>query len=87
MSPPELKELTPCLYSCKMDIASEELENARIHRLRNCIPRDIDLLRIIYLFNKKSFAKLVPADKRFHGAEAAEEILDFAVLENFLGRA
>jgi hypothetical protein len=28
MSPPELVELTSCFYSCKMHIASEELEDA-----------------------------------------------------------
>ncbi len=37
MSPPELIELTSCLYSSKMHIASEELEKQKIHGLRVCI--------------------------------------------------
>jgi hypothetical protein len=81
MSPPELTELTPCLYSCKMHIASEELENAGNSQLSELHLAGNRLL------DEESFAKLVAADKRFHGAETIKEILDFAVLENFLRRA
>jgi hypothetical protein len=78
MSPPELMELTPCLYSCKLRIASRELEN-----IRN--PQSADLLLAVNrLLDEECLAKLVPADKRLHRAETVEEFLDFAVLENLL---
>jgi len=78
MSPPELTELTPCLYARKSSIASEKMENIRI-------PPIVDLfLAVNRLLDEERLAKLVPANKRFHGAEAVKEILDFAVLENLL---
>ena len=81
MSPPELTELTPHVYARKTRIASEKRE-----KIRN--PQDADSrCDAKALLDEKSLAKLVPAHEGFHGAETAEEILDFAVLENFLRRA
>jgi len=78
MSPPELIELTSCLYSSKMHIASEELENAENSQFAE------SELAGSRLLDEKSLAKLVPTDKGFHGAKTIKEILDFAILENLL---
>lgn len=81
MSPPELVELTPCLYSSKMHIASEELENAGNLQFAE------SELAGNRLLDEESLAKLVPTDKGFHGAKTTKEILDFAILEDLLRRA
>src|SRR5438874_4651994 len=83
MFPPELLELTPCLYSSKPFEARENLANlAMVRRLPAEATKDVSLL-----FYEQSLAKLVTADKRFHGSIAAEEILNFPVLINALRRA
>src|SRR6476660_8702596 len=38
------------------------------------------------LLDEKSFSKLIPAHERLRGAESIEQILNFAVLVNLLGR-
>lgn len=38
------------------------------------------------LLYEKSFSKLIPAHEGLHGAESIEQILNFAVLVNLLGR-
>jgi hypothetical protein len=57
MSPPELVELTPCLYARKSSIASEKIESTRIPQIADL------LLAVNRLLDEERLAKLVPADK------------------------
>ena len=79
MLPPELKELRPHVYSSVGRNASAESEN----RADSGGKRS----RRLKLFYEKRLAQLVAADERFHGAIAPKEILNLAILINFLCRA
>jgi hypothetical protein len=81
MSPPELLELTSNYYAAESRNASEEMEKLRYPQLLKIDEIRKDLL------DEKRFAELVAADERLHGAIAAEEILDFAILVDLLRRA
>ncbi len=63
--PPELLELTFCLYSSNSSNASEERVNTRFPQ-RPVNGRQ----KIEQLFNEESFPQLVAANERFHRPEA-----------------
>ena len=97
MSPPELVELTPRLYASEMRNASEKTENPKIQamlirtEMMEDFAKTADLRRCAdsrcagaKLLDEEGFAQLVAADEGFHGAKTAEEILNFAILKNFL---
>src|ERR1700741_5199914 len=77
MVPPELVELTPCLYSSNLRNASEQTGNEDF-------PQRLGSLNFRRLLDEECFAQLVAADERFHRPEAGKKILDLAVLINFL---
>ena len=81
MIPPELRELTPSLYSSDSLNASEELVDTRY-------PQFVFTLKYSYivLLDEERFAQLVSADERFHRPVAAKEVLDLTVLINLLRR-
>src|SRR6267143_243411 len=82
MIPPELRELTPSLYSSDSLTASEDLVDTRY-------PQFVFTLKYSYivLLDEERFAQLVPADERFHRPVAAKEVLNLTVLIDLLRRA
>jgi hypothetical protein len=77
MLPPELDELTP------PRLLLERKECKRRVGERRQLSEESDSCGV-KLFYEKRFAQLVATDKRFHGAVATEEILNLAILINFL---
>src|SRR3989441_11172751 len=83
MVPPELGELTSCLYSFNSSNASEE----RVNEGERAIPTALKQIQSPVLLDEEGFAELIAANKRFHGPEAGEEVLDLPVLIHLLRRA
>ena len=58
-------------------------KNARTQKFRW---RALSTSCVSQLLYEEGLSKLIPAHERLHGAESIEQILNFAVLVNFLGR-
>ncbi len=80
MLPPELDELWP--PRLLLDLKESKRRVGKPWRIS--VESDSCGVKLFY---EKRFAQLVAADKRFHGAVAPKEVLNLAILINFLRRA